>query len=951
MTYTATDEDGDEASFNFTITVQRALRTAKQNLLPTPRNLSVTRKQFSGTSAPALNVSWDAPVHDQTNLGYSLRYGAKGKGWVTPYLGFDSSTTSTTLSNLTAGTEYQVQVRVKYAVDGFSEWSYFNVTTNSPPQTTTGYYYVKDHVVGVTYRGQNPLSGFFTDPDGDTLTYSTSAEHPGVANYTVTTETCPKCTGTGERIEIKLLNPATTKLTYGAYDGYGGYVSRWYTVTGTQDVTRSVTENSAAGTLVGDPVTGTQHGSVALTYTLTGDASRAFEIHRLTGQIKLKQGAPLDYEKKDSYTGQVKWTVQSQQAVANLTINIVDVTPGKPSAPTVTRKAFSRQTTHPALDVTWTAPDANGTTIHRYKAQYRVKAAEGEDDAEWTAYSGALDANARTLSLSGLLYGTTYEVQVRAVDDHEGAGPWSDAGVGTTNRQPNPTALSIPATTIPWGETKEFDLAADGANYFEDADGDTLTYWAESPYPGIIGVSVEGSVLSITALNPGSYSILYGALDPYGGQTSRLVQKITASGDVTREVPENAAAGTNVGAPITATPYNDDYISYGFDGEAADSGKFVIDYETGQISVKEGATLDHETKSSYTGRVHWVMYGDQYPAATVTIKVTDVGAGKPGTPTLTRTTFSEPSNPALDVTWTAATANGGATVIGHQAQFRKKAAQGEDPADWTAYTGALSATATSLNLVDLEAGATYEVQVRGVSTEDGAGPWSDTGEGTANRPPTATSAPFNDGTFPVGSVADYRETGQGALGVLFQDADGDTLTYAASAQHPALLGVSLSGDPGEAHLKATLLNPGASKINLCGERPLRRVRNPHRYPYGHAEDGLEERGRELRRRHVGRRPGNGNALQRRGAHLHADRCGGDLRELRDRLGHRPDQREAGRDAGLRERRLLRGQGGVHGGRPRGRYQRLHQRDRHRGCDVRGSDAYPHIFQRADEPCA
>ena len=153
MTYTAADEDGDQASFGFTINVQPATRTAKQNLLPTPRNLSVTRKQFSGTSALALNVSWDAPVHDQANLGYSLRYGAKGKGWVTPYLGFDSGTTSTTLSNLTAGTEYQVQVRVKYAVDGFSEWSYFNATTNSTPQTTTGYYYVKDHVVGVTYRG------------------------------------------------------------------------------------------------------------------------------------------------------------------------------------------------------------------------------------------------------------------------------------------------------------------------------------------------------------------------------------------------------------------------------------------------------------------------------------------------------------------------------------------------------------------------------------------------------------------------------------------------------------------------------------------------------------------------------------------------------------------------------------------------------------------------------
>ena len=45
MTYTATDEDGDEASFDFTITVQPALRMAQQHLkiLPHVRNLTVTR--------------------------------------------------------------------------------------------------------------------------------------------------------------------------------------------------------------------------------------------------------------------------------------------------------------------------------------------------------------------------------------------------------------------------------------------------------------------------------------------------------------------------------------------------------------------------------------------------------------------------------------------------------------------------------------------------------------------------------------------------------------------------------------------------------------------------------------------------------------------------------------------------------------------------------------------
>ena len=116
-------------------------------------------------------------------------------------------------------------------------------------------------------------------------------------------------------------------------------------------------------------------------------------------------------------------------------------------------------------------------------------------------------------------------------------------------------------------------------------------------------------------------------------------------------------------------------------------------------------------------------------AINVIIKVTDVEAGKPGTPTLTRTQFSEPTDPALDVTWTAAAANG-TTITGYEVQYRKKAAQGEDPPAWTLYKyddpddtngppakiSLLPATPTSVTLPDLEAGATYEVQVRAVTS-------------------------------------------------------------------------------------------------------------------------------------------------------------------------------------------------------------------------------------------
>ena len=93
--------------------------------------------------------------------------------------------------------------------------------------------------------------------------------------------------------------------------------------------------------------------------------------------------------------------------------------------------------------------------------------------------------------------------------------------------------------------------------------------------------------------------------------------------------------------------------------------------------------------------------------------MTDEGAGKPGTPAITRTEFAEETDPALDITWTAAASNG-FTITGYEAQYRVKVAEGEAENAWTDYSGTLSATDTTFSLAGLTPGATYEAQVRAV---------------------------------------------------------------------------------------------------------------------------------------------------------------------------------------------------------------------------------------------
>ena len=346
--------------------------------------------------------------------------------------------------------------------------------------------------------------------------------------------------------------------------------------------------------------------------------------------------------------------------------------------------------------------------------------------------------------------GATYEFQVRATTAKEGHGPWSDIGSGRANQPPGLTSVYLvdwqwnrwnrPATTM-----------EDFRKYFNDTDGDTLTPSVQAQYPGILNAWVIDNGVHAFAnlpLNPGQSKMTYGAHDGYGGFVSRDVT-LTFVDNQTRQIAENSAAGTTVGDPVTGTPYDDgddetdDALTYTLTGEAATSGAFVIDSATGQISVKQDANLDYEAKSSYTGKVNWTVQG-QAVFATVTINVTDLEAGKPDAPTVTRTRFDEESNPALDVTWTAPDANG-TTIDGYKVQYRKQVADGETPNAWTPYTYTdanelvlvvLPASTLSVTVPDLEAGATYEFQVRATTAKEGHGPWSDIGEGRANRPPS-----------------------------------------------------------------------------------------------------------------------------------------------------------------------------------------------------------------------
>ena len=200
----------------------------------------------------------------------------------------------------------------------------------------------------------------------------------------------------------------------------------------------------------------------------------------------------------------------------------------------------------------------------------------------------------------------------------------------------------------------------------------------------------------------------------------------------TREVPENAAAGTAVGAPVAATDDDPgDILTYSLVG--TDAASFDIDTASGQIRTKEGVTLDHEARSRYTVEVS-VSDGSDTVTIEVTIEVTDEDEppAAPGAPAVSPT---EDTFDSLDVTWSAPANAGRPAITGYGVRY---AVDGSDAWQEWDHTG----TELAATITGLADGTDYEVQVRAANAE-GAGDWSASGRAAtevAPRPVPSNSA-------------------------------------------------------------------------------------------------------------------------------------------------------------------------------------------------------------------
>ncbi len=472
-----------------------------------------------------------------------------------------------------------------------------------------------------------------TDPDANTtLTYTVTPALPAGLTFTASTRILA---GTPTAVS------ASTTYTYTASDSnlsatltftiqVSAPANNAPTFTDGATTTRSVAENTASGQNIGTAVAATDADNDTLTYTLGGDDASSFSIVSNTGQ--LQTSAALDRETKASYS--VTITADDGNTTNNtdsidVTINVTNVNEAPTFATTTATRSVAENTaTNQNIGAALTATDVDSGTTLTYSIPTTGDAA---------AFS--IDSNTGQLKTKDALNyenDNSYTVVVTASD-----GNLSDTitvTISVTNVNEAPSFSSSDRVTLSVAENTAANTNIGDAFQATDPDsGDTVTYSLQRADKTSFRIDANtGQLKTHAALDyetKTSYINLAVRATDSGGLVSSVLVTVnvtnvndnspvfTEGASTTRSIAENTAFGTNIGTPVAATDADNDTLSYTLGGTNAAS--FYIVGTSGQLRTGS-ATLDYETKSSYSVTINVSDGNGGSDSIAVTINVTDV---------------------------------------------------------------------------------------------------------------------------------------------------------------------------------------------------------------------------------------------------------------------------------------------------------------------------------------
>ena len=585
------------------------------------------------------------------------------------------------------------------------------------------------------------LGEYFSDPDGDALTYSATSSNSTVAVAV-----------SGSTVTITGVAVGTANVTVTATDPGG--------LSAQQVVGVTVPNRAPAAT-----------GNVPAQSVQAGDSVTV----RLTPHFSDPDGDDLTYSATSSNSSVATVAVSGSTATitgvaagtANITVTATD--PGRLSARQVVPVTVAgRESNRPPV-ATARIPAQTLSTGQSVSFTLVQNFSDPDGDALTYAATSSNSSIATvavlgsTARITGVAAGTA-NITVTATDPG-GLSARQVAAVtvrgGGSNNRPPVVTTRIPAQTLTTGQSVSFTLSQN----FSDPDGDALTYSATFIPSSVATVAVSGSTATITGVAAGSGSLIITAIDPGGLSAQQVVAVTIVRGDgnnrlpvVTTRIP---AQRLDIGQSVSFTldqNFSDpdgDALTYSATSLPSSVATVAVSGSTATITgVAAGSANVTITATDPGGlsarQVVDVRVGgggsNRPPVATTPIPAQTLNIGQSVSLTLSQN-FSDPDGDTL--TYAAYSSNRNVATV----------AVSGSTATITGVAG------TSANIVitasdpdGLAASQTVPVTVVGGS----------------NRPPVATER-FPSLTFQVGQTYAYF------LGFHFSDPDGDKLTYSAAS--------------------------------------------------------------------------------------------------------------------------------------------------------------------------
>ncbi len=407
--------------------------------------------------------------------------------------------------------------------------------------------------------------------------------------------------------------------------------------------TRIVAENTSAGVDIGSPVSATDPDDDTLAYSLGGTDAASFTIDSTSGQIRTK--VSLDYETKPSYSVTVIISDDEFSESIAVTINIADIdetttdvedtTPN--NAPVFTD---GESTTRTVAENTGSGVNigdpVSATDEDKDTLDYSLS---GADASSFSI--GSADGQLRTNAMLDYETKSSYSVTITVSDGNDGSDTISVTInitdiVEKTNTAPEFTDGNTTSRSVAENTGSGVDIGS--AVSATDADDDTLNYSLSGTDAASFSVdSSSGQLRTSASLDyetKSLYTVTMTVSDGNGGsdtititinitdvdETTNAAPVFTDGSSTSRSIAENTGSGVDIGSAVSATDIDNDTLTYSLGG--TDGSSFSIDSSSGQL--RTNASLDYETKSSYSVAITVSDGNGGSDTISVTIDVTDV---------------------------------------------------------------------------------------------------------------------------------------------------------------------------------------------------------------------------------------------------------------------------------------------------------------------------------------